>query len=95
MNNFLNNLVEVSGNEHATSVDGGLVSDIKGFISTGSYTLIKVFPYHTLCRLLILVYSRHFLMRTSIASNLFNTSVWSSVEADFVFRISFSTRSVS
>ena len=39
MNNFLNNLVEVSGNEDATSVDSGLVSDIKGFISTGSYTL--------------------------------------------------------
>ena len=39
MNSFLNNLVEVSGNENATSVDGGLVSDIKGFISTGSYTL--------------------------------------------------------
>jgi hypothetical protein len=39
MNNFLNNLVMVSGNEDATSVDSGLVSDIKGFISTGSYTL--------------------------------------------------------
>ena len=39
MNDFLNNLVMVSGNEDATSVDSGLVSDIKGFISTGSYTL--------------------------------------------------------
>ena len=39
MSNFLSNLVEVSGNENASSVDKGLVSDIRGFIDTGSYTL--------------------------------------------------------
>jgi RecA/RadA recombinase len=33
----LSDLVAASGNEHAGVVDEGLVSDVRGFINTGSY----------------------------------------------------------
>ena len=34
---FLDNIIKQSGNEYASIVEGGIESDINGFIDTGSY----------------------------------------------------------
>ena len=83
MSNFLSNLVEVSGNENASSVDKGLVSDIRGFIDTGSYTLNallsgslyggipdnKMTTRHAICRARISFYFQY-ASRTYVAYTL-------------------------